>query len=544
MLLRLLRRKSFRNVVLSMGLLALGASGAYGQYGWRYRRPFYSPPQPCPCPAPEIQQPPTVPPGEEKEKPPEKKAPAEEQPSPEPSLDQLGEQAGAGAGESAGIGSPNMFGDLLFGSRSVRYGFIRAESFVNVAGQGATSLTNPAVADDNSPDPRDRVSFRYNFFSDAQSVTGFGSPVGQTATNPGTAPPVTRLYDVDLYTFTFEKTFCDQLMSLETRIPFSTGVSSHLNVRAGRITGSSTSTFNGAPFTIFDIVNTPQDTLGTTNTEFGNMMFILKGKFYQSCTTLWSGGLSVGAPTGPDEKVQVVDFGGPAATGANHERFRDFHINNETWSLSPFIAVLVTPTPRWFTQGFIQFDFPANSSHFSYSDHAIDTSGAPVTFTGPPDPGSRPIPFVVGGDIREQMLMHIDLGTGYRLLDDPHAKWITGIAPTLELHYTTTLDKAEIVTLPGDFSTVFPNPAMPVGHQIPEPRPQIGNLRNHVDILDMTVGTTFYLGDRATLALGVAFPLKTGDDRVFDWEALVQFNYYFGCRGSGARAAPNILGGS
>ena len=44
----------------------------------------------------------------------------------------------------------------------------------------------------------------------------------------------------------------------------------------------------------------------------------------------------------------------------------------------------------------------------------------------------------------------------------------------------------------------------------------------------MTVGTTFAIGQRCTLAPAFSFPLRSGDDRTYDWEFQLQFNYYFG----------------
>ncbi len=70
------------------------------------------------------------------------------------------------------------------------------------------------------------------------------------------------------------------------------------------------------------------------------------------------------------------------------------------------------------------------------------------------------------------------------------------------------------------------------------PPPQIGNFRNRVDILDLTFGTTNEIGNRATLATGVTIPTRGSDDKTFDWEFHVQFNYYFG--GPRGRAAPAL----
>ena len=73
---------------------------------------------------------------------------------------------------------------------------------------------------------------------------------------------------------------------------------------------------------------------------------------------------------------------------------------------------------------------------------------------------------------------------------------------------------------------------------IQEQPPRVGNLRNRVDILDMTVASTFLLSNRATLATGFSFPLRGGDDRTYDWEFHLQLNYYFG--GTGRGFTPNF----
>ena len=118
-----------------------------------------------------------------------------------------------------------MFGNLLGAGRSVSF-FVNRTSgsgFINAV--GSTNLVNPAVADNNSPVPADRVYFRYNHFADALSVTGVSSqpPVLIPGTPPVTlALPATKQYNTDQYTFGFEKTFFDKRASVEFRIPFST----------------------------------------------------------------------------------------------------------------------------------------------------------------------------------------------------------------------------------------------------------------------------------------------------------------------------------
>jgi hypothetical protein len=174
-------------------------------------------------------------------------------------------------------------------------------------------------------------------------------------------------------------------------------------------------------------------------------------------------------------------------------------------------------------------DVPVNRSSVNYAELAlINTEPLELQFD----------PLVYNTDLGEQTLLQVDLGVGYWLIKDRPQSWIQGLAPTLELHYTTSLDNADVVTLPlanrgSGLAVVGAN-----GQPIAEPNPTVGNRRGRVDILDITVGTTFLLGDRVTLATGFSFPLRTGDNRTFDYEYQLQLNYYFGTGRSADRYAP------
>src|SRR5262249_11297229 len=106
-------------------------------------------------------------------------------------------------------------------------------------GLGATSVTNPSIADNNSPLPQDRVSYRYNLYHDALQVSGFAglSPTFDVLNGTFHAIPALRQYDVNQSTFAFEKTFLDQRFSLEMRFPFTTTLGSSQNLSYGTITG-------------------------------------------------------------------------------------------------------------------------------------------------------------------------------------------------------------------------------------------------------------------------------------------------------------------
>jgi hypothetical protein len=448
-------------------------------------------------------------------------------------------------------------GDLLGASHQVTFVINRVAGSSFVFDLGSTGFVNPKVAENNSPLPQDRVSLRYNHFGDALTVTGISAapPVFDPSIIGFRQATAVKSYDADIYTFSVEKTFCNGLMSAELRVPFGTTLASHLNLTYGQITGVVPGQFIPAnlipdiPFTShpglgFNVIRTPQDTLGQEDTEFGNLTLILKGLLYETPHLALSAGASLGIPTAEDTRVRVIDYLGDVFLfTADTQRERDFHITNATWSLSPFVAFLATPTPRLFGQGFLQVEFPLNDSTVTFSEffpHQIppnlQASGsrqkrANVT----PIPIAQLVtesltgvnltpPFVVRSGIDEQTLMHVDLNCGYWLVRNPNARWITGFAPTLELHYTTTLENADIVTLPKD-GTFVSRPGIFAANP---PAPQVGNLNNRVDILDLTAGGTVLLGDRVTFATGVAAPLRGRGDRTFDWELLLQLNYYFG----------------
>jgi hypothetical protein len=469
-----------------------------------------------------------------------------------------------------------MIGDLLRSSTSIRYFLNRSQSGAEVNAFGATHVQNAAVAENNSPEPRDRVSFRYNYFRNTQGVTGLSDAPPFSLVDiygPGVAGQgiQTSSYDSNLYNFSFEKTFLDRLFSLEMRFPLVTGLSPRLNLRekdnpgapsqgnvpvdlrnpagnrligfldanGNQVTAQFTpglvyipGTTQGLPANVnpralglnalqaFSVRqgSTPVTTRGSEGNQFGDMSAILKASLYETPGLLVSGGLAVGIPTGPDTNVRVTDYvGGRTSLYAEIQRIREFNIANETWALSPFLAALATPTDRFFAQGFLQFECPLNGSSYSFSDTFPIVAGRSPAQLGF-------VPVAQHGRIDEQFLMHLDVGTGFWVVRRPEARWLNGVAPTVELHYITTLNNADIITLPSD------NTYARVGGttQRTTSGPEIGNLNNRVDILDLTLGMTFLVANRATLATAVVLPLKGSADRTYDWEFQLQLNIFFG----------------
>src|SRR5438128_2775994 len=208
MLFGLVRRMHLWSLLAGAGWLGLAALPANAQIF--HRGGQYCPPPPtCPTPAPtHAETPPALPPSTP---PTEPATPAAPQ-APTVDLSAVApESLFAGGGETTAF-APNMMGDLLYGSRSISFDY---QSLIS--GAGATSVVNPKVAENNSPQPRDRVSYRYNFFNDALQITGSSSQLGQAGFTVPTFNSATKLYDDNLHTFAIEKTFFDRLMSLELR---------------------------------------------------------------------------------------------------------------------------------------------------------------------------------------------------------------------------------------------------------------------------------------------------------------------------------------
>jgi hypothetical protein len=387
-----------------------------------------------------------------------------------------GEQAAAATGSQVAVGVPNMIGDTLSGSCA-------AERFSGVI---ATTLLHPTfacsrlnIAEDNSPIPRDRFYVQYNHFENITDTSVFG---------------VDRSFPIERYTFGLEKTFFDGLLSAEVRIPFAQELTSNLPLVD--VQGAS------------NIPNFNQPV------EFGNMSVVTKLLLFRGSTLAVSSGLGLNLPTARDVRIhtRIDDESFPhnpegiallqsvGLTPAPIHLQYDTIFRNNTVNLSPFLAGVWAPNKRLFAQGFFQVDVPLNKSE-------ISTVGV---VEGTPVPSiSRPV--------EEQTLMRLNAGLGYWLLRNPCARWVTGIAPTVEVHYTTTLEDANIAhaSVPISFARPF---AVDF---------DIGNLANRVDVVDLTLGNTLELANRLTVATGFVIPLSQGDNKPFDFEFTLQLNYRF-----------------
>lgn len=247
----------------------------------------------------------------------------------------------------------------------------------------------------------------------------------------------------------FEKTFLDGNASLEARFPFATTLDSDLTV--GGFTD-------------------------TSHMEFGNIYLALKGLLYRNQTTALSAGLGMILPTGDDTRVSMAN-GLPLV-----------RVNNESVHLMPFLGGLITPNDRLFAQGFIQFDFDANGNTVD-----LNLFGNRLTRAGVAD---------------DPTYMYLDAGIGYWLYrNQTGSSWLTGLAPTVELHYNRSLEDADVIQR-GFY--------------------QVGSFADDVQNLNALIGGTAVLGQNTTLTAAYVTPIGNSADQFFDGEARVSLNWYFG----------------
>lgn len=210
-----------------------------------------------------------------------------------------------------------------------------------------------------------------------------------------------------------------------------------------------------------------------TNSVFGgsagNLTLILKNRYYHDPFQSLVAGLGIGLPTGSDARGAFQDV--------------PYRLDDEAVHLLPYVGYLATPTDDWFWQGFVQLDFAANGN-------TLTAGGQTAKYS-------------------EQNLLHADMSAGWWWYQNPGAPYLTRIAAVTELHYTTSIqDPDQIILAPG-------------------PGQLFALTGGRFDILNLTSGLQFQLGELSNFRVGCAVPLRTNEDRQFDAELQVSFNRNF-----------------
>jgi len=158
----------------------------------------------------------------------------------------------------------------------------------------------------------------------------------------------------------FEKTFFDNLTSLEFRVPYAATLSSDITLDAGGLRGE-------------------------TKPELGNMILYGKLLLLQNDEFALGAGLGVTLPTADDAIVRD-------AAGASVLR-----VANESPHLLPYLGFVWTPCPDVFWQGIVQLD--------------VDTRGNPVSTSSFVN-GAYTGNLVFADRLRDKDLVYVDLFFG------------------------------------------------------------------------------------------------------------------------------------
>jgi hypothetical protein len=225
------------------------------------------------------------------------------------------------------------------------------------------------------------------------------------------------------------------------------------------------------PFASTLDVNQVAGGMRATNTEFGDISIILKTILIEFDEYLIAGGFGVTLPTGDDAGVftpnglQLID------------------LQHESVHFLPYLAMVHSYESGLFWQGFLQMDVDASGDPIN-----ADLTGAKL----------QPV-----GVLQDQTLLFFDFGAGY-WLNDPE-EGLPAVAATAEIHYVTTLQDADVVNAGGL---------------------NITSITNRYDVLNLTLGASILANESFTVRPAMVIPLSGDDDDQFDYEAMVQMNFW------------------
>ena len=259
-----------------------------------------------------------------------------------------------------------------------------------------------------------------------------------------------NVIDVHRYTMGIEKTFLQDAASFEVRVPFAHGLNRN-------------QTGDGILGNLID------------GTEFGNITFVTKFLLTQRARTSWSTGVALTVPTADDASITSPVFANPAGGPL-------VRIENEAYTLSPFMAWQVKPdADTWITYS-TQMDFNLEGNSFISLPGSAQESAAKYN---------------------PQNLLSFDVSMGRWFYRDRSCsgRWLQGIAGIWELHYTTTVNDTDVVDAGfiSNFDT-FSNPF------------------NRVDQLNTTAGLRIQTGNNTFITVSGVAPLREFEHRSFDAE--------------------------
>lgn len=365
---------------------------------------------------------------------------------------------------------------------------------LTISGSLAASIMHPTfacsrlnISENNTAVLLNRLYFNYRHFENESKIDIFSySPLGGRAS-----------LDLDRYVLGGEKIIGGST-SIEFRLPINRQLTSNL-----------VATQTGTPTTP-SVSSLP---LHDRDTTFGNLGLILKQALIRNESIYLSSGLGLNLPTAPDVTItgRINDTHYAIYDPVTGNRINTIDLNfavngvvkNQTVNLSPFLAYY-TPSTRWFSQGFLQFDVPLNRSTASISE-SLSVLGANLSNLN------------VSGRLAQQTLMRINIGAGYWVVRNKPSRLINALAIMAEVHYSTTLNNADLLG---------PVQVAPATFGLSAVDLTVGNIANRVDVLDFALAVPLWIG-RTNITNGFVAPARTGADRGFDFEYSLLVNRTF-----------------
>lgn len=335
------------------------------------------------------------------------------------------------------------------------------------------------ISENNSAVPVDRFYYSYRHFRNSTNNRLF---------------QFAESFDVDRHTLGLEKTFWDGRGSLELRVPIEYRLNSNFISIVAPSRGP------------VDLIIADPERQG----ELANISLLLKGMLRETERSVISAGMGITLPTADDVTYglgvdDTILFPTPGLTGDTLAFFNNV-FENKTVYLSPFLSWLHSNGSRWFHQGFMQVEVAANPSRLRVGagDGGVTDlflNGNPIGFS------VFRIPPGTNVNIFAQTLMRLNMGLGYRVIENPCGRWLKNLTAQLELHYTTTLHDAILSSVP--LETL---PGSVLVQTI-----EAGNADRRTDILNLATGFTAQIG-KTVITNGIAVPLRDQPDRGFDFE--------------------------
>jgi hypothetical protein len=377
---------------------------------------------------------------------------------------------------------PNMIGDGGPGTNVAFDGLLEATLAMSQLGTSRLS-----VADANSPLPTERLYYSYRHLNNASSINVHG---------------FSEAADRDQHVLAWENAFLARAASLEIRVP--------IEHRTPDRVGS-----------VIDIDSAIIDPIvQSERAELGNISLLFKLLLVEQSWYAMSAGLGVTLPTSEGFNwATIIDgevaFRDAPGLTADQLTVMSMAFDNETVYLSPFLAWVVTPHPRWFHQGFLQIETAANPSQV-----VIDGLGEVVFRQNGAQISDLEYETLIGtfAEVHPETLLRLNLGGGYTFAEGVVGAGIMQLSAILELHYTAILSDAKMQELPID--DIDGNGPLPFDSIL------AGNDDSLGDMVNIATGVSARWGEWL-MTNGVIVPLRESPDRAYDASYNLQLQRMF-----------------